>query len=85
MRVATGAAKELNLKDIEYWVFFVPQYGRFKEDSKDKLVNITLTEERRKELQDWLQVYQSQKFYKNTWKLYLLSGGLVLRVSLLML
>ncbi|TFG08870.1 MAG: PIG-L family deacetylase [Promethearchaeota archaeon] len=68
--IAKRAAKELNLKNIEYWVYFVPQYGRFDEDSAENLVEIELSEEKRKKLQEWLQIYQSQKLIKMTWKLY---------------
>ena len=68
--IATGAARDLNLKDIEYWVFFLPTYGKFQEDSKSKLIDITLTEERKEKLQEWLQIYQSHKYIKITWKLY---------------
>ena len=68
--IAVGAARELNLTNIEYWVYFVPQYGRFNEDSKDKWVSIKISEKGRQKLQDWLQIYQSQSLTKLTWKLY---------------
>jgi len=68
--IAIGAAKALQLKNIEYWVYFVPQYGRFNKDSKDKLITVKISEELRQKLTEWLQIYQSQKRMKNTWKLY---------------
>jgi len=68
--IAVGAARELNLSNIEYWVYFIPTYGRLKEDSKDKWVTIKITENGRKKMQDWLQIYQSQRKTKLTWKLY---------------
>lgn len=68
--IAIGAARELKLTNIEYWVYFVPQYGRFNEDSKDKWVTIKISEEGKEKLQKWLQIYQSQSLTKNTWKLY---------------
>jgi hypothetical protein len=33
--IAIGAAQSLKLKGIEYYVYFVPSYGKFQEDSKD--------------------------------------------------
>lgn len=68
--IAIGAAKALQLRNIEYWVYFVPQYGRFNKDSKDKLIIVKISEELRQKLAEWLQIYQSQKRIKNTWKLY---------------
>ncbi|MFX1359966.1 MAG: PIG-L deacetylase family protein [Promethearchaeota archaeon] len=68
--IAIGAAKVLQLRNIEYWVYFVPQYGRFNKDSKNKLITIKISEELRQKLTEWLQIYQSQKRMKNTWKLY---------------
>ena len=67
--MAVGAAKELGL-DIEYYVYFIPSYGVFKSDSKDKQFEITITEELRSKLQEWLQIYQSQKKTEMTWKFY---------------
>lgn len=68
--IAVGAARELNLTNIEYWVYFVPQYGRFNEDSKDKRVTIKISEDEKQKLQEWLEIYQSQSITKLTWKLY---------------
>ena len=68
--IAIGAAKELNLKNIEYFVYFIPSYGKFKEDSKDKQFEYTITEEKAKILRDWLEIYQSQAKIKFIWKLY---------------
>jgi LmbE family N-acetylglucosaminyl deacetylase len=68
--IAIGAAKALQLRNIEYWVYFVPQYGRFNKDSKDKLITVKISENLRQKLTEWLQIYQSQKRMKNTWKLY---------------
>jgi len=67
--IAMGAAKELGL-DIEYYVYFIPSYGVFKDDSKDKQIEIVIDDELRIKLQDWLQIYQSQKRPKTTWKFY---------------
>jgi len=67
--MAVGAAKELNL-DIEYWVYFIPSYGVFKEDSKEKQIEIAISDDLRKKLQEWLQIYQSQKKTETTWKFY---------------
>ncbi len=68
--IAIGAAKQLNLSTIEYWVYFGPQYGRFNKDSGYKQITVDISEELRKKLTEWLQIYQSQKRTKNKWKLY---------------
>ena len=68
--IAIGAAKALELKNIEYFVYFIPSYGKFQEDSKEKQFQYTIDEERAKILQDWLQIYQSQAKIKYTWKMY---------------
>lgn len=68
--ISIGAAKELNLKNVEYFIYFIPSYGKFKEDSKDKQFEYTITEEKAKILRDWLEIYQSQAKIKYTWKLY---------------
>ncbi len=67
--IAVGAARELNL-DVEYFVYFIPSYGTFKEDSRDKQIEVIITDDVRKRLQEWLQIYQSQKITPLTWKLY---------------
>lgn len=68
--IAIGAAKVLQLRNIEYWVYIIPQYGRFNKDSKDKLITVKISEDLRQKLTKWLQIYQSQKRMKDTLKLY---------------
>jgi LmbE family N-acetylglucosaminyl deacetylase len=68
--IAIGAAKELNLRDIEYFVYFIPSYGKFQEDSKKNQFEYTIDEEDAKILQRWLEIYQSQAKIKWTWKMY---------------
>jgi len=68
--IAIGAAKELDLKDIEYFVYFIPSYGKFKDDSKDKQFEHAVSEEKIEILKKWLDLYQSQAKIKWTWKMY---------------
>ncbi|NVM43294.1 MAG: PIG-L family deacetylase [Candidatus Lokiarchaeota archaeon] len=68
--IAMGAAKELNLTKIEYFVYFIASYGKFKEDSKEKQFEYTIDEEIAKILKEWLEIYQSQAKLKWTWKMY---------------
>ncbi|MBD3255513.1 MAG: hypothetical protein GF383_10490 [Candidatus Lokiarchaeota archaeon] len=68
--IAIGAARELELKSCQYWIYLVPQYGRFNKDSELKQITVELSEERRKKMQEWLQIYQSQKLDRGVWKLY---------------
>ncbi len=68
--IAMGAAKELNLTNIEYFVYFIASYGKFKEDSKEKQFEYTIDEETAKILKKWLELYQSQAKLKWTWKMY---------------
>jgi len=68
--IAICAAKELNLKNIEYFVYFIASYGKFKEDSKEKQFDYTIDEETVKVLNDWLEIYQSQSKMKWMWKMY---------------
>ena len=68
--IAIGAAKELSLNNVEYFVYFIPSYGKFQEDSKDKQFKLIINEEKAKILQDWLEIYQSQAKIKYTWKMY---------------
>ena len=68
--IAIGAAKELNLINIEYFVYFIASYGHFKEDSKEKQFDYTIDEETVKVLNDWLEIYQSQSKMKWMWKMY---------------
>ena len=68
--IAIGAAKDLKLTDIEYFVYFIPSYGKFKDDSKDKQFDYIIDEEKAKTLQEWLNIYQSQAKIKFTWKMY---------------
>jgi len=68
--IAIGAAKELNLINIEYFVYFIASYGKFQDDSKDKQFQYTIDEDKAKILKDWLEIYQSQAKIKWTWKMY---------------
>ena len=68
--IAIGAAKELQLKEIEYFVYFVAAYGKFQEDSEQHQIQIPLSEEMRKKLFEWLNIYESQKKAKYNWKMY---------------
>ncbi len=68
--IAIGASIELNLTNIEYFVYFIATYGKFKEDSKEKQFNFTIDEDTAKILIDWLEIYQSQAKLKWTWKMY---------------
>ncbi|GAG92102.1 hypothetical protein ES703_68762 [subsurface metagenome] len=45
-------------------------YGRLKEDSKEKLKFFKIEDKLRNKLDEWLQIYQSQKRLKLTWKMY---------------
>jgi LmbE family N-acetylglucosaminyl deacetylase len=40
--IAVNAAKALKLNDAEYFIYFIPSYGRFKEDSKEKQIEFEL-------------------------------------------
>ena len=68
--IVVGAAKELNLTEIEYFVYFEISRGRFQEDSKNNQFQYTVNEEDASILQEWLKIYQSQKKTKWTWKMY---------------
>ncbi|MHA1671845.1 MAG: PIG-L deacetylase family protein [Promethearchaeota archaeon] len=68
--IAIGASKSLSLKYLEYYVYFIPSYGKFQEDSKNHQFEYTIDEERAKILLEWLEIYQSQSFTKYVWKMY---------------
>lgn len=68
--IAIGAAKELNLTKIEYFVYFIATYGKFKEDSKEKQFEFIIDEDAAQILKEWLDIYQSQTKLKWTWKMY---------------
>ncbi|MFW9951794.1 MAG: PIG-L deacetylase family protein [Candidatus Thorarchaeota archaeon] len=68
--IAIGAAKELQLKNIEYFVYFIPSYGNFKEDSKLNQFKYNISDTDAEVLQKWLEIYQSQAKIKWTWKMY---------------
>lgn len=68
--IAIQAAQELKLKETEFWVYFIPSYGKFQEDSQKKQIEIELSQELQEKLLDWLKIYQSQKKMKYTWKMY---------------
>jgi len=68
--IAIGAAKELELRDIEYFVYFIPSYGKFQADSKKNQFDYNINENDANILQEWLEIYQSQAKIKWTWKMY---------------
>jgi len=68
--IAVGAAKDLNLRDVEFWVYFIPTYGRFDKDSQHEQFEVEINDSLRERLQEWLNIYQSQKKTPLTWKLY---------------
>ncbi len=67
--IAIGAAQELGL-DIEYFVYFIPSYGIFKEDSSDKQFEIKIIDDIRVTLQKWFKIYQTQKLPESSFKFY---------------
>lgn len=68
--IAIQVAKDLKLTDIEYFVYFIPSYGKFKEDSKDKQMNYHISEETRSTLLKWYEIYRSQHKMKFTNKMF---------------
>jgi LmbE family N-acetylglucosaminyl deacetylase len=68
--IAIKASKELELKDAEFWVYFLPTYGNWNDDSKNKQIEIEISNDLREKLLKWLQIYQSQKKLKYTWKMF---------------
>lgn len=68
--IAIKAAKELELEDVEFLVYFIPSYGKFKEDSKEKQFMKKIDEDLQLKLKQWLKIYQSQKLSKYTWKMF---------------
>ncbi len=68
--IAITAAKELNLKKIEFFVMCVWAYCRFREDSKANQIKVNISEDLKGKLLEWLEVYESQKKTKFTWKGY---------------
>jgi len=68
--IAIGASKSLSLKNLEYFVYFIPSYGKFQEDSKDHQFEYIINEEKAKILQEWLEIYHSQSYTKYTWMMY---------------
>ncbi|MEJ2252267.1 MAG: PIG-L family deacetylase [Candidatus Lokiarchaeota archaeon] len=68
--IAIKAAQDLKLKDSEYLVYFVPSYGKWNDDSKEKQIVVHITENLREKLLNWLQIYQSQKYMKFTWRMF---------------
>jgi LmbE family N-acetylglucosaminyl deacetylase len=69
--IVIGAAKQLELRDVDYFVYFIPSYGKFHEDSKDHQFGYTINETDADILQNWLEIYQSQAKIKWTWKMYI--------------
>jgi len=68
--IVIGAAKELNLINGEYFVYFEISRGKFQEDSKDNQFQHTINEEEALILGEWLKIYQSQAKMKWMWKSY---------------
>ncbi|MGQ4874472.1 MAG: PIG-L deacetylase family protein [Promethearchaeia archaeon] len=68
--IVISTVKELKLKDAEFFVYFIPAYGKFKNDSKDRQIEIPINDDKKKKLFKWLEIYQSQKKSKFTWKMY---------------
>ncbi|TFF63677.1 MAG: hypothetical protein EU521_00695, partial [Promethearchaeota archaeon] len=68
--IAIKASKELELKNAEFWVYFIPTYGKWNDDSKNKQIEIEISDDLREKLLEWLQIYQSQKKLKYTWKMF---------------
>jgi LmbE family N-acetylglucosaminyl deacetylase len=68
--IAVGVAKELKLTGIDFFVYFIPTYGKFKEDSQDKQIKFTISQDRREKLLEWYQIYQSQHKMKFVNKMY---------------
>lgn len=68
--IAIGAAKVLELRNVEYFVYFIASYGRFQDDSKRNQFIYKFTEEKARILNEWLDIYQSQRNLKWTWKMY---------------
>jgi LmbE family N-acetylglucosaminyl deacetylase len=68
--IAVKAAQELSLQNTKFWIYFIPSYGKFKDDSKSKQREIEISEDLQEKLLDWLKIYQSQKKLKFTWKMY---------------
>lgn len=68
--IAKKASQELKLKNTHYYVYFIPSYGKWREDSAQKQIEVKISEEKRKKLLEWLKIYQSQKKLKFTWRLF---------------
>jgi len=68
--IVVNAAKKLKLEKIDYWIYLVSKDREFNEDSNKKIVEVKLTKERRDQLLEWLEIYQSQKLVKLTWQKY---------------
>ena len=68
--IAIGAAEELQLKNAEYFVYFIASYGKFDEDSKKNQFEYKIDEKKTLILNNWLDIYQSQAKIKWTWKMY---------------
>lgn len=68
--ICMGAAMNLNLTNVEYWVYFIPSYGQWNKDSEKNKLVFEMNEEIKEKLLDWLQIYQSQKKIKKDWKMY---------------
>lgn len=68
--IAVGAAQELGL-NVEFWIYFIPTYGRFKADSEYKQFEFEIDDSLRETLLEWLEIYQSQKKTRLTWKFFI--------------
>ena len=67
--IAMGAAKALGL-DIEYFVYFIPTYGIFQQDSIEKQFELEISDDLRIRLQKWFRIYESQKLPEASFKFY---------------
>ncbi len=68
--IAVNAAKELNLKKVEFFVMCVWAYCRFRDDSKANQIKVAISDGLKKRMLQWLEIYASQKKTKFTWKGY---------------
>jgi hypothetical protein len=68
--IAIGSAKEFNLTNLEFFVYFIASRGKFQEDSKDNQFQYTINENKAFILGEWLKIYHFQAKMKWTWKMY---------------
>ncbi len=68
--IATTVAKKLNLMKIEFFVYFISLYGKFKQDSIDKQFTYTIDADKREILIKWYEIYKSQHKMEFTNKMF---------------